>query len=93
MILSKTFYNPSINMIPVFTQKSKYEIDALKQNLKKCVDADDDVITQFAEADIINRAIDEASDFNEILGVFEKYIFNPDEEEIWREHEEAGYKE
>lgn len=86
-------FNPWIVTIPVFTQKGTYGIDALKQILKKCVDADDDVITQFAEADIINRAIEKASDFNEILAVFEKYIFNPDEEEIWKEHEEAGYKE
>lgn len=79
------FFNPFIDVLPVFSQVGNYELDELKSTLKKCVDVDDDVITQFVEGDVIKTAIDKASGFNEMLAVFEKYVFNPDEEEIWKE--------
>ena len=85
--------NPIVAVIPVFSKLGNYELNELKSVLKGCVDVDDDVITQFEEGHIIKEAIDKASDFKAILTVFEKYIYDPDEEQIWKEQEERGMPE
>jgi hypothetical protein len=83
--LAKTFYNPLLEAKVIWTNIGTYQIKELQDKLKSCVDKDDDIITQFEEADVIKSSLDRATTFDDILKVLDKYVFNVDEEELWRE--------
>ncbi len=87
-VLAKTFYNPSHNARVIWELNGPYEINELKNQLNNCVDKDDDIITQFEEADIIKSAINTCSSFDEIIQVLNKYVFAVDEKELWKEQDE-----
>ena len=78
-ILASTFYNPILDAKVIWTKVGTYHVDDLKENLKTCVDKDDDIITQFEEPEVIKSAIDNATTFVEILKVLNKYIFEVNE--------------
>ena len=89
-LLARTVYNPILNAEVIWTFNGTYQLFELKAKLKNCVDKDDDIITQFEEADIIKSAIGKAENFNEILEVLNKYVFEVNPEQLWQEQEIRG---
>ncbi|MGG9962316.1 hypothetical protein [Ferruginibacter sp. SUN106] len=83
--LAKTFYNPILDAKVIWTNVGTYQIKDIQNKLKCCVDKDDDIITQFAEADVIKSSLDQATTFADILKVLNKYVFDPNEQELWEE--------
>ena len=86
-LLARTFYNPIVEAKIIWTKVADYRLDELKDKLKDCVDKDDDIITQFEEADVIKSAIDKATVFDDLIKVLNKYVFEVNEEELWNEKE------
>ena len=84
-LLAKTFYNPLLEAKIIWTNAGSFKLKDLQEKLKFCVDEDDDIITQFEEAEIIKASIDQATNFDEIIKVLEKYIFAVNEEELLKE--------
>jgi hypothetical protein len=56
-LLAHTFYNPVIEVEPEWSAQGSYQLQELKAAISHCVDKDDDIITQFADADTIKTAI------------------------------------
>jgi|GEM_PF-6539080 len=77
--LAYTIYNPTIK-VDVNWSKESYKLEALKNDIKFQIDKDDDILTQFAEGEIIKQAIDNCISFDEIIHILNKYIFKVDEE-------------
>lgn len=85
--LAKTFYNPLLGAKVIWTNVGTYLIKELQDKLKSCIDKDDDIITQFDEADVIKSSLDQVTTFADILKVLDKNVFAVNEEESWREQE------
>ncbi len=83
--LAYTFYNPKYKTIPVWERVREYHIEDLKDRLKECIDADDDIFTQYEEAEIIKREIDICFSFIDVVDVLNKYVFNVRAKEIAQE--------
>ncbi|HAA12608.1 MAG TPA: hypothetical protein DCE41_13310 [Cytophagales bacterium] len=84
-LLAKTVYNPRVEVQLRWILKDNYELSKLKSELNGCIDKDDDVLTQFVEAEIIKQAIIDSKTFEEIYALLMKYVFDVDEEELWKE--------
>jgi hypothetical protein len=89
-LLAYTVYNPEYETHPVWIKIGQYELDDLKDALKNCVDRDDDVITQYEDADIIKREIDISFTFPDMLDVLNKYVFDVRLDEIAKERKARG---
>jgi hypothetical protein len=87
-LLAMTFYNPLLDTKVIWNKVGTYYIKELQDQLKYCVDKDDDIITQFEEADVIKLSLEQAMTFDDILKVLNKYVFDVNEEELWKEQEE-----
>lgn len=85
--LAYTFYNPSIKVTLTWKKERSYQINELKNAINKLVDQDDDILTQFEEGDIIKKAVDNSNSFQGIIDTLNKYVFNVDEQELWKEQE------
>jgi hypothetical protein len=86
-LLANTVYNPSIEVQPRWTLKENYELSKLKSVLNGCIDKDDDILTQFVEAENIKQDNIDSKTFEDIYAVLNKYVFDVDEEELWKEEE------
>ena len=84
-LLAYTFYNPKYKTKPVWERIREYHIEDLKDRLKECVDADDDIITQYEDAEIIKREINICFSFTDVVDVLNKYVFNVRLDEILEE--------
>ena len=84
-LLAETFYNPVLQIDRVWTQADTYTIDKLKELIIQCINEDDDILTQFIEADNLKARIQDCQDFFDIIGVLTRYVFDPDEERIYEE--------
>lgn len=84
--LAKTIYNPTFEVDVFWEQIEEYLLTELKTKINNCIDADDDILTQFVEADFFKYKIEKSSNFGEIIYSLKRYSF-----EI--ENEEAIYKE
>ncbi len=78
-LLANTIYNPKINVIPKWSILREYELSELKSLLKNFVEKDDDIFTQFVEAEILNQYIFEAKTFEDIYRILLKKVFEFDE--------------
>ena len=70
-LLAATIHNPTFNVTYEYQSTGFYKIDELKQALRGAVEKDDDVLTQFHEADELISRIDAAKDFSDLVGVLE----------------------
>lgn len=86
-LLANTVYNPSVEVQPRWIVKENYELSKLKSEINGCVDKDDDILTQFVEADTIKQAIIGSKTFEQIYDVLNQYVFDVDEEELWKKEE------
>ncbi|NRD19003.1 hypothetical protein HNV08_03005 [Winogradskyella eckloniae] len=91
--LAKTIYNPSFDVTLNWKQIGTYKLTELKTKIKDCIDKDDDILTQFVDADFFKYKIDESSDFTHLIDNLNKYRFDIiDEESIWKENDEWNNK-
>jgi hypothetical protein len=66
-ILAYTFYHP---LLPVSFQLAKITdrpFDLIKDALGQAIDADDDILTQWSDADELKRAVREANSFDALV--------------------------
>lgn len=80
--LANTFYNPTVDVIPKWKMISEFEIDEIKNELIKCIEKDDDILTQFVDAKKIKNLINEANSFETLYDILNRYVFEYNEEEI-----------
>ncbi|MBZ0245516.1 MAG: hypothetical protein K8H85_06200 [Cyclobacteriaceae bacterium] len=80
-ILAHTVYNPQIKVTLNWTKRGEYTLKNLKKDINKQVDSDDDIITQFNEADFIKRKIEKCDSFSEIVEELNNFVFKESENE------------
>lgn len=87
--LAKTIYNPSFDVTLFWKKIGMYKLTELKTKINSCIDKDDDILTQFVEADFLKNKVESSVDFSELIDNLNKYCFEIKEEEIiWKENEE-----
>lgn len=84
-LLANTFYNPSITVNRTWAQLRVYHLQELKDRINHCIDKDDDILTQFVEGHTLKTKVNSCKDFDAIVQTLLKYVFQPDEEQIFRE--------
>jgi len=84
-LLTNTIYNPKLKVTLEWRKIGNYNIAELKEAINRCVDKDDDIVTQFAEGETIKEAVNSSDSFIEITKVLKKYVFEVIEEELWLE--------
>lgn len=84
-LLARTVYNPLHKVAVKWIDHGSYDLYDLKEEIHRCVDTDDDVITQFEEAEVIKSAIDRAISFDQLILALKKYVFDVNENELWKE--------
>src|SRR5262249_39854882 len=70
VLLSNTFYNPWIKVTVTWREPKPFSLDELKSAYSQAVDNDDDILTQFVDADELKRRISEARAFDELVQVY-----------------------
>ena len=68
-LLAATIHNPTFNVQYEYTSTGFYQLDELKQALRAAVEKDDDVLTQFHEAEELVSRIDAAKNFDDVVDV------------------------
>ncbi|MBK9284762.1 MAG: hypothetical protein IPM51_10655 [Sphingobacteriaceae bacterium] len=84
-LLANTIYNPMVSVDLDWKLNGSYDLSELKNAIFLCVDKDDDIITQFEEADIIKNAIRNCETFDDIVFALNKYVFEVDEQRLLKE--------
>lgn len=91
--LAKTVYNPSFDVTLFWKKIGTYKLTELKAKIKTCIEKDDDILTQFIEADFLMHIVEHSTDFTELVNNLNKYcIVVKDEEIIWKENDEWNNK-
>jgi hypothetical protein len=73
--LANTFYNPTIKVELEWRHLEKYRLNDLINHILKCVDQDDDIITQFEEAETIKNNLEKSQTYEEIIQTLKKLVF------------------
>lgn len=68
-LLAATFYNPRFIVRNEYRSLGRYELRELQQALHAAIDQDDDVLTQFHEAEDLKRRLDAAGSFDDVAEV------------------------
>jgi hypothetical protein len=66
-LLAATIYNPRFTVQYEFRSVGPYEIDDLRQAVADAIDRDDDILTQFHEADELKERLAEVKTFDGVL--------------------------
>lgn len=80
-ILAKTVYNPNIAVNVIWTYLGTYDLEELKKDLTDAVEADDDILTQYVDGDIIKNELSKQKTFDDVISLLKKYIFEVTERE------------
>lgn len=81
-LLANTFYNPMVSVDLDWKQTGTCDLNEIKKEIFLCIDKDDDMITQFEEAEYIKNEIKKCMLFEEILSVLDKLVFKMDEKKL-----------
>ena len=65
-------YNPKFSVELGWKNERSYEFSELQEDVCKCVDMDDDILTQFIEADKLKKLIRQASNFHHLFNRMKK---------------------
>ncbi len=79
-LLAHRIYNPKLNVSPEWKMIGKYNLVELKSLIKKFVQKDEDIFTQFVDAKTLNNYIQKAETPKEVYQVLLKYVFEFDGE-------------
>ncbi|WP_153798013.1 hypothetical protein [Foetidibacter luteolus] len=74
--LANSFYNPTIEIKLGWTEEGVYTLGELKEKIFVCIDKDDDIITQFVEADFLKDKIYSCETFHQILTILDEHVFH-----------------
>ena len=77
-LLAATIYNPKFTVQYEFRSIGPYEVDDLKQAVADAIDNDDDILTQFHEADELKELLAEARTFDAVLKLLRFAQTDPD---------------
>jgi hypothetical protein len=72
-LLANTVFNPRVDIEVLWRDPEPYTLEDLKLIYTKAVDRDDDILTQFIEADVLKRKIAEAQSFENLVEAY-KYV-------------------
>lgn len=86
--LANTFYNPVVDVTPIWTNTDIYKVQELKTTINELIDKDYDILTQFVESETLKQEINKSTSFNDISKVLNKYVFDVNEEELMKEETE-----
>ena len=86
-LLARTIYNPIVPVEVKWVSLGSYTIQELVHAIHEQIDKDDDILTQFVDADTIKAGIDAARSFQDLVVALNKYVFEVDEESLWKEQE------
>ena len=67
--LAFTGYNPWRTVPMRYEHTGEYKLPELKRRIWECVERDDDILTQFMEADEIKVALEKATDFERVAAL------------------------
>jgi len=70
LLLANTVYNPRVTVTVLWREPKAYALDDLKFAYLKAVDRDDDILTQFVEAEELTLKISRAQSFAELTAVY-----------------------
>jgi hypothetical protein len=70
VLLAHTVYNPRISVTVHWQAPRSYALDELRQAYLSAVDKDDDILTQFVEADELKKKIAAAESFDSLAAVY-----------------------
>jgi hypothetical protein len=79
-LLAATFHNPQLTARYEYRSLGPYELGALKQALLRAIDEDDDVLTQFHDAEELQRRTRAATTYDDVVAVLELAESDPDAE-------------
>jgi len=71
VLLAHTVYNPTIPITVRWHEPRSYTLDELKQAYIRAVDEDDDILTQFVEAEELKGKIAAANSFDSLADVYQ----------------------
>ena len=77
--LSNTLYNPIIPVKPIWTFIESSNIQSLKNKINVAIDKDDDILTQFVQADKLKKQISNTNSFKNIYQVLLNNVFEYNE--------------
>lgn len=69
-LLASTIYNPRIAVTVLWRESKAYPLEELKLAYTEAVNQDDDILTQFVEADELKKRISQAQSFAELVEVY-----------------------
>jgi hypothetical protein len=70
ILLANTVYNPRMTVSVLWREPKPYGLEDLKLVYSKAIDKDDDILTQFVEADELNKRISDAKSFDDLVAVY-----------------------
>jgi len=70
-LLAATIYNPRLTVRYEYRSLGRYELAELKRALLTAIDRDDDVLTQFHEAEDLKRRVEAAASFDDVAEVLQ----------------------
>lgn len=68
-MLANTIYNPKLTVRYEYQSTGSYELPELRQALVDAIEKDDDILTQFHEADELKQRLNVAGTFDDIVDV------------------------
>jgi hypothetical protein len=71
-ILAQTFYNPQFHVKFEVDEISEKQLQKLQEEINKAINADDDILTQWVEAEELKDSVDAAKSFKSLLTVLKK---------------------
>jgi hypothetical protein len=82
-LIAKTLYDPLVSAKVVWEKKAYYELKDLKESLYEMIEKDDDVLTQYFEAETLKLAVSQVKTFLQLISMLNQYIFEVDEYTLW----------
>jgi hypothetical protein len=84
-ILAHTVYNPIIDVEVRWEAVGHYQFCELKAVVAKCIEKDDDILTQYVEKEFLLEKLKQRANFGELIAMLNTYAFEVDEEALAKE--------
>ena len=78
-LLANTFYNPRLVVQYQYAPRGRYDVRDLREALGNASDKDDDILTQFRDADELKERLARAQAFDDIVAVLEFAALDTDQ--------------
>lgn len=68
-LFSRTIYNPTLSFEYTYLKLRKYEVSELQTAIRKSLELDDDILTQYYDKDEVLHLLSTSNDFDSVLTV------------------------